>query len=44
VIAAVVSVLFVMLLTSHVYVAAIMACVCLLAIAAWHLHEPEDPA
>jgi cytochrome c oxidase subunit I+III len=44
VLAAVVSVLFVMLLTSHVYVAAILACVALLVLVAWHVHEPEQPA
>jgi cytochrome c oxidase subunit I+III len=41
VLAAVVSVLFVMLLTSHVYVAAIFACLGLLVLVAWHMHEPE---
>jgi cytochrome c oxidase subunit 1/cytochrome c oxidase subunit I+III len=38
--AALVSVLFVMLLTSHVYVAAILAGVALLTLVAWHVHEP----
>ena len=44
VLAAVVSLLFVMLLTSHIYVAAIFACLGLLIVAAWHWHEPEQQA
>jgi cytochrome c oxidase subunit I+III len=41
VLAAVVTVLFVMLLTSHVFVAAIFAGVAALVLVAWHLNEPE---
>jgi len=41
VLAAVASVFFVMLLTSHVYVAAIFAAVAALIVVAWHVHEPE---
>jgi heme/copper-type cytochrome/quinol oxidase subunit 1 len=42
VIAAVMSVLFVMLLTSHIYVAAIFAGLAALVLVAWHIHEPEQ--
>jgi cytochrome c oxidase subunit I+III len=41
--AAVVSVFFVMLLTSHVVVAGVFAGIALLALVAWHIHEPEHP-
>jgi cytochrome c oxidase subunit I+III len=41
VLAAIVSVLFVMLLTSHVIVAGIFAAVAALVLAAWHFREPE---
>jgi heme/copper-type cytochrome/quinol oxidase subunit 1 len=44
VLAAVVSIFFVMLLTSHVYVAAILAAVAGLVLVAWHVHEPEHAA
>jgi cytochrome c oxidase subunit I+III len=39
--AAIVSVLFVMLLTSHVIVAGIFAGLAALVLVAWHVHEPE---
>jgi cytochrome c oxidase subunit 1/cytochrome c oxidase subunit I+III len=42
VLAAVVSVVFVMLLTSHVLVAAMFAGVAALVLVAWHSHEPEQ--
>jgi heme/copper-type cytochrome/quinol oxidase subunit 1 len=44
VLAAVVLALFVMLLTSHIYVAAVFACLAPLVLVAWHMHEPEQPA
>jgi cytochrome c oxidase subunit I+III len=42
VLAAAVSVLFVMLLTSHVIVAGVFAGLAGLVLVAWHVHEPED--
>jgi hypothetical protein len=37
--------LFVMLLTSHIYVAAVSRLPShLLVLVAWHVHEPEQPA
>jgi cytochrome c oxidase subunit I+III len=42
VLAAVVSVGFVMLLTSHVFVAGMLAGVAALVLVAWHAHEPEQ--
>jgi len=42
VVAAVVSIFFVMLLTSHIYVAAIFAGLSTLALVGWHVHEPEQ--
>ena len=41
VLAAVISVVFVMILTSHVVVAGMVAAVAALVLVAWHVHEPE---
>jgi len=41
VVAAVVSIFFVMLLTSHIYVASIFAGLAALVLVGWHVHEPE---
>ena len=37
-----VTILFIMLLTAHVVVAAIFAGIAGLVLAAWHVHEPAD--